>query len=111
MRSIRENIRTEVFEVRTERSELYCVAIIKDQRPKPSLNSVLNLFVSPLNAAVGGEIFSSSRISFKVELSIKKLKLASKFLSSLLFLFIEEGLRFPSPIRLFGGPIRLWTDR
>ena len=38
-------------------SQFYCVAIIKDQRPKPSLISVLNIFVSSLNAAVGKEIF------------------------------------------------------
>ena len=42
------------------------------QRLKPSLNSVLNIFVSSLNAAVGREIFSSSHISFKVKLSIKR---------------------------------------
>ena len=26
-------------------------------------------------------------------------------------LFIHVGLRFSGPISLFGGPIRLWTDR
>ena len=26
-------------------------------------------------------------------------------------LFIDVGLRFSGPIRLFGGPIRRWTDR
>ena len=47
-----------------------------NQGPKPSLNSVLKISVSSLNAAVGREIFSSSHISFKVKLSIKKVKLA-----------------------------------
>ena len=61
------------FEVRTERKaevrifsrmdltigqqELYCIAIIKDQRSKFSLDSVLNISVSSLNAAVGREFF------------------------------------------------------
>ena len=48
------------------------MAIIKDQRQRPSLNSVLNISVSSLNAAVGREIFSSSHNSFKVKLLNKK---------------------------------------
>ena len=54
----------------------------RDQIPKPSLNSVLNtgldISVSSLNAAVGRKIFSSSHISFKVKLSIKKSKTCVK---------------------------------
>ena len=102
MRSIGENIRTEVLkygpnEVRSvrkaevrifspmDRTNWSIRALLyshdqrpktKDQRPKPSPNSVQNLFVSSLNAAVGRDIFSSSHISFKVKLSIKKVKLA-----------------------------------
>ena len=132
VRSTRENIRTEVLkyglnEVRSVRKtevrifsrmdrtnwSIRALLYSHNQRsflPTPFINSVLNIFVSSLNAAVGREIFSSP-ISFKVKLSIKKVKLAWKFLSSLLFLFIEEGIWFPGPIRLFGGPIRLWTER
>ena len=58
-----------------------------NQRSKPSLNSEPNKFVSSLKAAIGREIFSSSSISFKVKLSFKKLKLAKKFLSSILFVY------------------------
>ena len=91
MRSIRENIRTEVLkygpnEVRSVRKAearifsgmdrtnwlIRALLYSHNQRPKPSLNSVLNIFVSTLNAAVGREFFSSSHISFKVKLSIKK---------------------------------------
>ena len=90
MRSIRKNILTEVLtygpnEVRSvqeaevrifssmDRTDWSIRALLysHNQRPKPSLNSVLNLFVSSLNAAVGREIFSSSHISFNVKLSIK----------------------------------------
>ena len=97
VRSIRKNIRTEVLkyglnEVRSERkAELrifsrmdrtnWSIRVLlyrHNQRPKTesSLNSVLNIFVSSLNAAVGREFFSSSHISFKVKRSIKKVKLA-----------------------------------
>ena len=39
----------------------------------------------------------------------KNQNLLKKSLSSILF--IDVGLRFSSPIRLFGGPVRFWTDR
>ena len=79
--------------------------MIKNKRSKPSLNSALNMFVSSLNAAIG-----SSSVLSKVKLSLKKKKCVKTFLVLFLF-FIEEGLRFPGPIRFFGGPIRFWTDR
>ena len=88
LRSIREDIRTEVLkygpnEVRSVRKaevrifsrmdrtnwSTRILLYSHDQRPKPSLNSVLNIFVSSLNAAVGREIFSSSHISFEVKLT------------------------------------------
>ena len=56
-------------------------------------------------------IFSSSFISFEGKLSFKKPKLALKSLYRPFCLFIDVGLRFSGPIRLFGGPVRLWTDR
>ena len=40
-----------------DRTEFYCIAIVKDHRPKPSLNSELNIFVSSLTATVGRKIF------------------------------------------------------
>ena len=55
--------------------------------------------------------FSSSSASFKEKLSFKKTKTCLKSLYRPLCLFIDVGLRFSGPIRLFGGPIRLWTDR
>ena len=82
---MRENIRTAVLkygpnEIRVRTSklrseyflvwieligqlELYCIAIIKDQRPKPSRSSELNIFVSSLNGAVGRDFFFDSSIS------------------------------------------------
>ena len=80
------------FEVRTERKaevrmfsrmdrtnwSVRALLYSHSQRPKPSLNSVLNIFVSSLNAAVGREIFSSSNITFKVKLSTKKSKTCVK---------------------------------
>ena len=74
--------------------------MIKDKKSRLSLNSELNIFVSSLNAAVEGEIFSDSFTSLKVKPSFRKPK----------FAFTEAGLLSPGPIRLFGGPIRLWTD-
>ena len=86
VRSILENIRTEVLkygpnEVRSVRKaevrifsrmdssnwSIRALLYRHNQRPKPSLNSVLNMFVSSLNAPVGREIFSSSHISFKIK--------------------------------------------
>ena len=58
-----------------------------NQRPKPSLNSELNIFVSSLNAAIGREIFSNSSLWFKVKLSFKKTKTCVKMLSSILFVY------------------------
>ena len=58
-----EKLRSDYSTVWTElncQSELYCMAIIKEQRTKPSLNSKLNIFVSSLNAAAGREFFSNS---------------------------------------------------
>ena len=70
------------------------------KRPKPSLNSELNIFVFSLTAAVGREIFSNSFISFEVKLSLKRPKFAKKFCRPFC-LFIEVGFRFPVPIRPF----------
>ena len=42
---------------------------------------------------------------------IQKTKTCLKSLCRSFCLFIDVSLRFSSPIRLFGGPIRLWTDR
>ena len=76
----------------------------QNQRPKPSLNSELNIFVSSLNVAVGREIFFDSSISIKVKFSFKKTKTCVKIFCCPCYLLIEVGLRF-------SGPIRLWTDR
>ena len=95
MRSIRENIWTEGLkygpnEVRSVRKaevrifsrmdrinwSIRALLYSHNQRPKPSLNSVLDMFV--LNASVGREIFFSSDISFEVKLSIKKSKTCLK---------------------------------
>ena len=44
--------------------ELYCIAIIKNQRPKPPVNSELNIFMSSLTAAGWKGNFYNSSISF-----------------------------------------------
>ena len=81
-----------------------------NQRPNPSSNSKLNIFVSSFNALVGRQILSNFSISFKIKISFKDQNLRKHFLSSILFVSVEVGLsifRFNTP---FGGPIRLgWT--
>ena len=54
------------------RALLYYMAIMKDHRPTPSLNSGLNKSVSSLIAAVRREIFFQFFISLKVKLSFKR---------------------------------------
>ena len=101
------------FEVRTERSKVCTKTKVRifsrmdrinwpiraslyshNQRPKTSLNSELDIFVSSLNAAVGRELFSNSSILFKVKLSLKNQNLR-KNLCRPTYLRIEIGLRFP----------------
>ena len=69
VRSVR-NTKVRIFS-RMDRTNWPTRALLysHDQRPKPSLNSVVNIFVSSLNAAVGRETFSNSYISFEVKLS------------------------------------------
>ena len=98
MRSIRENIRTEVLKYgphfvrsvrkaevrlfsRMDRTNWSIIALSysHNQRPKTEAFSKFSTeLVSSLNAAVGREMFSSSHISFKVKLSIKKDKTCVK---------------------------------
>ena len=80
-----------------------------NQRPKHSLNSELNIFVSTLNAAVGKQIFPIPLSRLKNKALIKK-NLRENFCRPFC-LFIEECFQFPGPLRLFAGPIRLWTYR
>ena len=65
-----------------------------NQRPKPSLNSVVNIFVSSLNAAVGREFFFSSYISFKVQV-------AQIFGFHIFFIFQKYGVYQWFPQRFF----------
>ena len=95
------------FEVRTERKaevrifsrmdttdwSIRALLYSHNQRPKPkpSLNSVLNIFVSSLNAAVRKEFFSSSHISFKVKLSIKSKTCLRIFVILFVFIFLLQN--------------------
>ena len=66
------------------------MAIVRNQRPKLSPSSELNIFVSyTLNAAVRRETFSNSSVLCKVKLLLKK-SLRISF-SCPLCLFIEKG--------------------
>ena len=56
---------------------------------------MLNIFVSSLNAAGGRKIFSSSRISFKVKLSIKKQNLRENFCHPFCFCLLKRVFDFP----------------
>ena len=123
VRSIQENIRTEVLkygpnEVRSVRKADHEVRIFSrmgrtnwpkraslyshNQRPKTKAFSKFNteLICVFLECSCWKGNCFQFHISVKVKLSIKKVKLAWKFLSYYLLLFIEEGLRFPGPIRL-----------
>ena len=112
MRSIRENIQDHSFEVRTVRSvrktnvrifspmdgtnwSIRALLYSHNQRPKPSptseLNSVLNIFVSSLNAAVGREFFSSSSILFKVKCSLRKDRTCVKFFFVHVFCLLKKA--------------------
>ena len=47
-----------------------------NQRPKPSSNSKMTIFVSSLNAVVRKQILSNFSISFKIKISFEKPKVA-----------------------------------
>ena len=130
MSCIRENIQTAVLKygpnkVRSARKTKIQIFSLMDrtnwsirallyshtQRPKPSLMSELNIFVSSLTAAVGREIFSNSAILFKVKLSLEKRKLNVKVFVVHFVCLLKEAFDFPVQYAFFGGPIRLWTDR
>ena len=98
------------FEVRTERMRFVRKAKVRifsrmdrtnwpirallydhNQRPKPSSNSTLNIFVSfpvsSLNAVVRRSILSNFSVSFKIKISFKKPKLAYKHFARSFCLF------------------------
>ena len=65
--------------------------------------------MSSLNIVVRKEFFSKFSVSFKVLSFYSKNQNLRENLCRPFCLFNEVGLRLPGPIRLFGGPIRLWT--
>ena len=76
-------------------------ALLYSHNQRSKLNSAVKIFVSSLNAAVGREFFPSSHISFKVKLSLKKVK-RERFCRHFCFCFLKKAFDYPVQYG-FGG--------